>query len=269
MRYEFPIDITGNRVVYCAELTNGDLIALQKFFETEDKTAICTAFESLIENKINSQDCTLNCVDKLIILLELRRNCISKVIDIIINNKTTSVSLKDIIENINSNYVDKQLIINEDNLKIYCNTPIFFSFYNSFYDYINKVQLDNFEKILDDEDRFEILEELPVSLTRKLNKIKHKFKQNTIKLFDIITDTEVQPYYFSYTNKEMYELVISCYKSNLQSLYKTQYICLSKLNMQPSEYNRLTPGETKILIKCLIDENEKQNKSAGLNQSFK
>ena len=70
MKYKFPIDITRNRVIYCAELTNGDLITLQKFFETEDKTAICNAFENLVENKINSQGYTLNCVDKLITLLE-------------------------------------------------------------------------------------------------------------------------------------------------------------------------------------------------------
>jgi len=103
-------------------------------------------------------------------------------------------------------------------------------------------------------------------LIRKLNKIKHKFEQKNIKLFDIITDTEKTPYYFSYTSKEMYYLVVSCYRSNLQSLYKTQYICLTKLNVQPSEYTQLTPGETKILIKCLVDENEKQNKKPGLKQ---
>jgi len=50
------------------------------------------------------------------------------------------------------------------------------------------------------------------------------------------------------------------FTNNLKNLYYNQYIMSSKLNVPPSDYNRMTPGESKIMIKHLVDELEKQNK---------
>jgi hypothetical protein len=269
MDFVFPITITKSRVVYCKELTNGDILSIQKYIETGDKQSICNCFEQLISNLVQT-DHILNCVDKLLILLELRRNCISKSIELSVNNKTTVISLKDVCNIIINNYQDKNFKIehnyNGSNITITCNTPLLLSYYNSLYTSINKVQLDNHEILLNTNLPFveQILDNIPLKVIRTIHRNHRKFRQNQVELFKVVGDMTI-PYYFNYKNVEIYNLIVSCYKSTTESLYRTQYLCVSKLNIQPSEFNQLTPGETKILLSSFTAEIEKQNvKSGGL-----
>jgi hypothetical protein len=261
----YPVSITRDRKVLCKEITNKHLITIQKYIETNDNELLSNHFENLIHDvSVNYQN--LNLLDKFLILINIRKNCLGNSIDVLSSDGTkNSISLTYVSDNILNNYKHKKVTENFNKIKLTCTFPVKISHYDNFYDNISIVEIDN-EKIflgdLKSNISEEILENVPFELIKKVKRKANLLKQKTINLFEIINDKKPVSYPFNFKSSEIFELLKLSFTNNLKNLYYNQFVMSSKLNVPPSDYNSMTPGESKILIKHLIDELEKQNKKS-------
>ena len=147
-------------------------------------------------------------------------------------------------------------------IKITCSFPIKISFFNSFYDYISKIQIENEEiklGTLSNNEIEEYLENIPYTLLKRIKNRLYKLNQPTINLFEIRSKDDTTNFSFNYKQEELFSLIKFSFTDSLKNLLYYEYICSSKLHIPPSDYLKMTPGETKIIIKHLTDEIKKQN----------
>ena len=145
MDFYYPIDITKGRKVYCKELTNSNLINIQKYIETSDNELLCQYLDDLIQDLLK-EPTDLNFLDKFLILINIRKNCLGGTLDLVSKDKTkNAISLSYIEKLIIDNFQEKKFVEEYNGIKITCSFPIKISFFNSFYDYISKIQIENEE----------------------------------------------------------------------------------------------------------------------------
>jgi hypothetical protein len=259
----YPVSITRDRKVLCKEITNHHLITIQKYIETDDNELLSNHFENLIHNVTVKYE-NLNLLDKFLILINIRKNCLGNTIDVLSSDGTkNSIGLTYVTENILNNYKHKKIIETYNNVKIVCTFPVKISHFDNFYDNISMIEIEGNKIYLGDlsiTESEEILENIPFQLLKKVKEQSHQLRQKTINLFEIINDKKPVSYPFNFKSSEIFEMLKLSFTNNLKNLYYNQYIMSSKLNVPPSDYNRMTPGESKIMIKHLVDELEKQNK---------
>jgi len=260
--FYYTVEITKGRKVYCKEFTNHHLITIQKYIETSDNELLCEYLDNLVYDLVKEVN-NLNYLDKFLILLNIRKNCLGGTLDLVSKDKTkNSISISYIEKLILDNYEDKTYTEELNNVKITCSYPIKISFYNSFYDYISKIQIEN-EKIflgnLPYNESEQYLENIPLQLLKKLKNKNYLLNQKTINLFEIRNKKDTTKFKFSYKSEEIFSILKLSFSDNLKNLLYYQYICSSKLHIPPSDYLKMTPGETKIIIKHLTDEIKKQN----------
>lgn len=260
--FYYPVEITKDRKVYCKEITNQHLITIQQYIETSDNELLCEYLDNLVYDLVKEVN-NINYLDKFLILLNIRKNCLGGTLDVISKDKTkNSISISYIEKLILDNYEDKTVTAEYNGIKVTCCFPVKISFFNSFYDYINKIQIEN-EKIflgnLPYGESEQYLENIPLQLLKKLKNKNYLLKQKTINLFEIRNEKDTTKFKFSYKPEEIFSILKLSFSDNLKNLLYYKYICSSKLHIPPSDYLKMTPGETKIIIKHLTDEIKKQN----------
>ena len=262
MDFYYPIDITKGRKVYCKELTNSNLINIQKYIETSDNELLCQYLDDLIQDLLK-EPTDLNFLDKFLILINIRKNCLGGTLDLVSKDKTkNAISLSYIEKLIIDNFQEKKFVEEYNGIKITCSFPIKISFYNSFYDYISKIQIENEEiklGTLTNNEIEEYLENIPYTLLKRIKNRLYKLNQPTINLFEIRSKDDTTNFSFNYKQEELFSLIKFSFTDSLKNLLYYEYICSSKLHIPPSDYLKMTPGETKIIIKHLTDEIKKQN----------
>lgn len=270
MDFYYPIDITKGRKVYCKELTNSSLINIQKYIETSDNELLCQYLDDLVIDLLK-EPTDLNFLDKFLILINIRKNCLGGTLDLVSKDKTkNAVSLSYIEKLIIDNYKEKKFVEEYKGIKITCSFPIKISFFNSFYDFINKIQIENEEiklGMLSNNEIEEYLENIPYTLLKKIKNKLYKLNQSTINLFEIRSQKDSTSFSFNYKQEELFSLIKFGFTDSLKNLLYYQYICSSKLHIPPSDYLKMTPGETKIIIKHLTDEIKKQNEKQSQSSS--
>jgi hypothetical protein len=268
--FYYPIDITKGRKVYCKELTNHSLINIQKYIETSDNELLCQYLDDLVIDLLK-EPADLNFLDKFLILINIRKNCLGGTLDLVSKDKTkNAVSLSYIEKLIIDNYQEKKFVEEYKGIKITCSFPIKISFFNSFYDFINKIQIENEEiklGMLSNNEIEEYLENIPYTLLKKIKNKLYKLNQSTINLFEIRSQKDSTSFSFNYKQEELFSLIKFGFTDSLKNLLYYQYICSSKLHIPPSDYLKMTPGETKIIIKHLTDEIKKQNEKQTQSSS--
>ena len=261
--YYYPVNITNKRVVYCKELKNKHIITLQKYLETTDNEIICDSFESLIKD-IVKENYNLNYIDKFLILLSLRKNSLGKTLDLKVGNSKNSVSITEIENKILENYTNINFKIEYDIFKIKLGAPIKLNYYDSFYFNINEIEMDNNKVImnnLSDIEFEEYLDCLPFDLLKIIKDKTKKIKYKLFSLFTVMKDDEKINYHFSFKHEEIFNLLKLVFSDNLKNILYNQYVCASKLYIPPNNFNEMSPGETKLILKHYINELEKQKES--------
>lgn len=260
--FYYPVEITKGRKVYCKEITNHHLITIQKFIETSDNELLCVYLDNLVYELVKEVN-NINYLDKFLILLNVRKNCLGGTLDLVSKDKTrNSISISYIEKIILDNYEDKTFTTEYNGIKVTCGFPVKISFFNSFYDYVNKIQIEDEKIFLGNllyNESEQYLENLPYQLLKKLKDNIYKLRQKTVNLFEIRNEKDSTKFSFNYKQEELFSILKLSLSDSLKNLLYYEYICSSKLHIPPSDYLKMTPGETKIVIKHLTDEIKKQN----------
>ena len=263
LSFKFPVKISNNNIVYCKELINKNLLDIQKYILLDDNNLICDYFDNLSLFLISNKNIKINYIDKFLILLNARINCIGSFLEVISKDKIkTAVDLKPIADKILKNFISDQKFVSYKNYKIYYNVPTHITKNDTIFDFINEVEYNGLKVSLGDlpsYEKEEIIENLPTKIVIKLGNNLKNNKIIPVKLFDFRSNGETKTIFFDYSIDSIMYMLKLLYNNSLDNLHYEQYICSRKINISPSEYLNLSPNETKLLLKTLSKEYEKNN----------
>ena len=265
--YMYPVTITNDKQVRCRELTNYEYKNILKFSLNQDNENLCKYFEFLVQDICKSQ-CTLNYIDKILILLSCRIVSIGENITIAgKENIQNTISLSKVSRTIIENYVPetKEIEDKENNIKVEISYPYLISNKDLLYDKIYSISIAGDRVIMNStspEMRDKILNFIPVELAKKIMKaIKSDSNYKQIKLFSWTYEqgNEID-FYFSFNSKQNFDFLKACFSEDLKNMYYYEYLCCSKLNIPLSDFLfHMSPVESILQIKTLAQEIKEQN----------
>ena len=276
--FTFNIKLTDNKLIECREITNQIYLPFVKSIMNGDSVIISNFLDKIIEYAVidKSQIKKLNCIDKFLILLDLRSISINN--DITFNNGVLFNNLSISIDEIGTYILEsiplitKQYII-DDSIKLEINIPT-----NLSYEFINisntiqSIQIGN-DLIQMNSVSNKIRESI-------LNFIPAKLFDQVLKFVDITTKsmehihiikgnekTGINRVEFNVFNNTLFEFIKAIYNEDLLNLYKMQYILMSKLNFDNETYLNLTPNESHIHLNFYNEELKKQQDEYDKNNN--
>jgi len=243
-----------------------------------DSVIISNFLDKIIEYAVidKSQIKKLNCIDKFLILLDLRSISINN--NITFNNGVLFSNLSIEIDQIGTYILEsipsitKQYII-DDLIKLEINIPTNLSY--EFTDISNTIQ-----SIQIGSDLIQMNSVTNKMRENILNFIPAKLFNQVLKFVDITTKSMehihiikgneklgINRVEFNVFNNTLFEFIRAIYNEDLLNLYKMQYILMSKLNFDNDTYLNLTPNESHIHLNFYNEELKKQQDEYDKNNN--
>ena len=274
--FTFNIKLTDNKSVECRELPNRLYVPFVKSIMNNDNVIISNFIDTIIEYTVinKNQIKELNCIDKFLILLDLRSISISNNITIntgqLFNN--TNVEIDKLCAHILESLpiITEQVFI-DDLIKIKINIPRDISY--EFTNISNTIQ-----NIQIDKDIIQMNQVTSKVRESILNFIPAKLFNQIINFIDITTKSmehiniitanpklNISKVEFNIFNNTLFEFIKAIYNENLLNVYKMQYILMSKLNYDNDTYLNLTPNESQLHLNFYNEELKQQQDEYNKN----
>jgi len=274
--FTFNIKLTDNKSVECRELPNRLYVPFVKSIMNNDNVIISNFLDKIIEYTIinKNQIKELNCIDKFLILLDLRSISINNNITIntgqLFNN--TNVEIDKLCAHILESLpiITEQVFI-DDLIKIRINIPKDISY--EFTNIANTIQ-----SIQIDKDLIQMNQVTSKMRESILNFIPAKLFNQIINFIDITTKSmehidiiaantkqNISKVEFNIFNNTLFEFIKAIYNENLLNVYKMQYILMSKLNYDNDTYLNLTPNESQLHLNFYNEELKQQQDEYNKN----
>ena len=274
--FTFNIKLTDNKSVECRELPNRLYVPFVKSIMNNDNIIISNFIDTIIEYTVinKNQIKELNCIDKFLILLDLRSISISNNITIntgqLFNN--TNVEIDKLCAHILESLpiITEQVFI-DDLIKIKINIPRDISY--EFTNISNTIQ-----NIQIDKDIIQMNQVTSKVRESILNFIPAKLFNQIINFIDITTKSmehiniitanpklNISKVEFNIFNNTLFEFIKAIYNENLLNVYKMQYILMSKLNYDNDTYLNLTPNESQLHLNFYNEELKQQQDEYNKN----
>ena len=274
--FTFNIKLTDNKSVECRELPNRLYVPFVKSIMNNDNVIISNFIDKIIEYTVinKNQIKELNCIDKFLILLDLRSISISNSITIntgqLFNNTNVEID-KLCVHILESLPIITEQVFIDDLIKIKINIPKDISY--EFTNIANTIQSIEIDKDLiqmnqvTSKIRESILNFIPAKLFNQIiNFIDITTK--SIEHINIITANpklNISKVEFNIFNNTLFEFIKAIYNENLLNVYKMQYILMSKLNYDNDTYLNLTPNESQLHLNFYNEELKQQQDEYNKN----
>jgi len=274
--FTFNIKLTDNKFVECRELPNKLYVPFVKSIMNNDNIIISNFIDKIIEYTVinKNQIKELNCIDKFLILLDLRSISISNSITIntgqLFNNTNVEID-KLCVHILESLPVITEQVFIDDLIKIKINIPKDISYESTnIANTIQSIQIDQ-DLIqmnqVTSKVRESILNFIPAKLFNQIiNFINITTK--SIEHINIITANpklNISKVEFNIFNNTLFEFIKAIYNENLLNVYKMQYILMSKLNYDNDTYLNLTPNESQLHLNFYNEELKQQQDEYNKN----
>lgn len=260
------------RRINIAELNFKTYKQLVKLITSNNNYLITEFFDSLIQQKTEINPQTLTFLDKLIILLTIRSVCISDTLELTFSHPTekkeisTSIKLYNAIEKIeklNITHTNSQETKTYNNIlevtfsppsDLYSDTT-----HDSLFSVIKKAKIKNQEIPLDKD---QIINNFPITVFKDakiyINKLEEKV--NDVVLIDIVRNEQDYTMPLTLLQNSAIEFLKLCYRRDLLSLYETEYILTSKLNIPYDLITQSTFAENMLYFTFYGKEKKEQEK---------
>lgn len=274
--FTFNIKLTDNKSVECRELPNRLYVPFVKSIMNNDNVIISNFIDKIIEYTVinKNQIKELNCIDKFLILLDLRSISISNSITIntgqLFNNTNVEID-KLCVHILESLPIITEQVFIDDLIKIKINIPKDISYeFTNIANTIQSIQID--KDIIQmnqvtSKVRESILNFIPATLFNQIiNFIDITTK--SIEHINIITANpklNISKVEFNIFNNTLFEFIKAIYNENLLNVYKMQYILMSKLNYDNDTYLNLTPNESQLHLNFYNEELKQQQDEYNKN----
>jgi hypothetical protein len=260
---------------------NNSYLSIIKFIQNNDTDQIVDFFHNLIVNCCHDQiDITkLNCVDKFVILLNIRIMSIADRLEIMTKvesgaekiKNSVSIDLYDILDKVTNHPSNKSIRSDIDNMSIDVGLPL--NLHNTNLDDLIVdvlLTLDTGKEKFDltsltIEEKNELLDNLPGDvLQHSINYIKRIDETYKIPVFGSVKQTisdELRSIELKVFDNSMFELLKSLYNSNLEEQYYIRYVMVKHMNYNLNEIDRITPIDTQTYLNMYRKEIEDQKKA--------
>tara|TARA_R110000868_G_scaffold54509_8_gene170305 strand:- start:4618 stop:5469 length:852 start_codon:yes stop_codon:yes gene_type:complete len=274
--FTFNIKLTDNKFVECRELPNKLYVPFVKSIMNNDNIIISNFIDRIIEYTVidKNQIKELNCIDKFLILLDLRSISISNSITIntgqLFNNTNVEID-KLCVHILESLPIITEQVFIDDLIKIRINIPRDISY--EFTNIANTIQSIEIDKDLiqmnqvTSKIRESILNFIPAKLFNQIiNFINITTKSlEHINIITANTKLNINKVEFNIFNNTLFEFIKAIYNENLLNVYKMQYILMSKLNYDNDTYLNLTPNESQLHLNFYNEELKQQQDEYNKN----
>jgi hypothetical protein len=261
--FEIPVVIPSSKqICRVRNFNNHQYLTLQKYIFEGNEDEILTYFDNLLEVCTNADIHSLNCIDKFVLLLKLRCISINSDIQLTLSESTITISLENVINNITA--VDHvESIYSSKDIQLSIGMPTRMVEHQSdiipFIKSINGIDVRNIPQ----EYSNQIFSLIPQS--GELNKFVNTFKQQVIDKFSsiyIVFPIPTLEYkgisFHPFIN--LVDTLKGVYAEDLTSIYRLKYISMTKLNTSPSEYDAMSPADSRVFINMYSQEiNDKNN----------
>lgn len=260
---------------------NTEYLAIIKYIQNNDTEQIVSFFHRLITDHCHDSIdiSSLNCVDKFVILLNIRIMSIADRLEITTKvesgpekvKNNVSIDLYDILDKVTNHPNNKSIEVNVENMSVEVGLPL--NLYNSnLDDLIVNVLLSLNAKdkkydltTLSSEEKNELLDNLPGDiLQQSISYIKNIDETYKIPVFESVKQKisdELRSIELKVFDNSMFELLKSLYNSNLEEQYYIRYIMVKHMNYSLSEIDKITPIDTQTYINMYRKEIEDQKKA--------
>lgn len=253
-----------NKTLHVKSITNQMHENLQKFLLEGNDVLIEQCFESILHSCIDEYDGKLTNIDKFILLCKIRSISFSSTVSLVnADNAAINIDLESIIMQLQS--IDLQPTmqkINAATVEFYLPVMLFVdgndALINCIYS-INELLINSLSKL----ERDKIMS----VLSGKLLALAADYIVNTIKKFNEVyfipnienlgfNNIKINPF-----DQSLFEILKIIFKEDLFNFYKTKYLCLSKMHMPCSDFDKLTPADARLFLSFYNEEISQQNES--------
>lgn len=253
-----------NKTLHVKSITNQMHENLQKFLLEGNDMLIEQCFESILHSCIDEYDGKLTNIDKFILLCKIRSISFSSTVSLVnADNAAINIDLESIIMQLQS--IDLQPTmqkINAATVEFYLPVKLFVdgndALINCIYS-INELLINSLSKLEKDK--------IMNVLSGKLLAQAADYIVNTIKKFNEVyfipnienlgfNSIKINPF-----DQSLFEILKIIFKEDLFNFYKTKYLCLSKMHMPCSDFDKLTPADARLFLSFYNEEISQQNES--------
>lgn len=267
------INITENRVVKFLQLKNEQYFNLLKFIQNQDYSNLEDCFNCILQDLILDKTIytSLNFIDKLICLLAIRSICIAPDIEfeskekIKLSKKTSIYSIYKQLEDIS--YKERYTINNEITINLNIPKKIYYASFDDIVEgCIESVEIGDEIIYLDQQSvefKADYINNLPGEVFTRAKEYLDNLETNlnTYTLIKGDTSLKLEQIDLSLLKNTGFGLLSSIYKDNLLNFYNLMYIFTSKIKASLSDYYKLTPAESSLLLTFYVKEQEETKKA--------
>ena len=233
------------------ELTNLDLLKINKFINYKDDINLSLFFKKMVSKNIETN------FDLAFAIINLRMLCVGEEIKIADKTEgkvssTIKIKLRSILTRILENPQNPLPPFNYNDLTIKFSLPkrLYYNNFISFLlDIVEDISIDNklSYKNLKIKERYNLLIKLKKNI---INEIKKHIQLHQIKYKIIVTEENnlLSNTTFSFYDNSCYYLIKFLFKNSLSSTYNKLFHCSQKLYLGYNDFCNLSPAETDLLL---------------------
>lgn len=253
-----------NKIMHVKSITNQMHENLQKFLLEGNDELIEQCFESILQTCVRQYRKDLSNIDKFALLCKIRSISFSSTVSLVnANNAAINVNLETIIQQLLSIelrphlhkfktavaefFLPKQLLVNDKDTIINCIHSI------------NDLLLYDLSK----RDKDKILSVVSGKMLAGASDyiIETLKKFNDMYFIPNIESLEFNSVKINPFDQSLFEILKIIFKEDLFNFYKTKYLCLSKMHMPCSDFDKLTPADARLFLSFYNEEIAQQNES--------
>jgi len=268
-KFHVKLALPSGKSIDVAELTNCNYLTILKYCENQDLAGLNLFFEEII---FKSSTESYSIIDKFYCLVAIRMIFVGSEISLLNDNHGISYSVAKILSNLESFEMEQSKLITVHGFKILLGLPntMYFNNIGEMYTSMIKTICFNNNTInfssLTKEEQDIILTQLPTIILTRINQFARELSK-TLKDCTIIDGnnsfnlTEVKATVLS---NEFMNIILSLFSTGLQNFYNTMYTAFTKINIDGSTFQQMSPQEIAILINIYNEEINEQNKAIAL-----
>lgn len=241
---------------------------IQKYLIEGDAANIEQCFNECIKEHTNIKyPARLSTVDKFIILSKLRCISFGSGIKLAVKESTISVNLEDTIKKLQS-IEFKKVFVRVGKNRIYLSPPSEFAESND--NVCRTIQkIDNvYISDLTEGSKLQVFKaingKIAEDITDYILHIKEKFKD--IAFLPNLEQFEISQILLNPYDQSLFEIIKIIWRNDLFDLYRSKYVCLTKLHLAVSDYDSMIPAETRMFLNFYREEVDQQQEDLKKEQ---
>lgn len=268
---------TLQQTVSYKELTNASYFSLLKYINNSDDRGIAECFNQIIDTHIKNPQ-TFNCLERFLILFDLRSICIGDSVELKLKTGATAkLSIFSMLENIKKHILPinftKKYKINDLTLNLTIPRDFMIDKDDDVYENIIESVVDGNQTYFIDnftlKEKAEFYKSLPANaFSVIISFIKELTDQlNGISIISKNSLLEIDELPLAIFDNTLFTMLKLLYKDDLMNFYEQQYSFIRKMQFTQEHFMQMTPNESRLFINLFNKDIKAQEDAQSKNNN--